>query len=115
MAPQRGSAEAVVQAVLGSEGQLDVVRRLTALQHGGAVATGDTGDAALGELRAAGGLVDKVARHAYRITEADIEAARSDGFTDHELFDLIVAAALGAGVSRRTVGRSVVDRWERAR
>jgi alkylhydroperoxidase family enzyme len=89
--------------------------RLSALQHGGAVATGEAGDVFLDELGAAAELVDKVARHAYRTTDDDVEAARAAGWTDHELFDVVVATAVGAGVTRRTLGRAAVDRWERAR
>jgi alkylhydroperoxidase family enzyme len=111
----RPPADDVVQSVLGADGAVAAVARLTALQHGGAVATGDGNDGVLSELGAAAGLVDKVARHAYRITDDDIEAARAGGWTDHELFDVVVAAAAGAGVTRRALGRAAVARWERAR
>jgi hypothetical protein len=110
------AADDVVQSVLGSEGATDAVVRLTALQHGGAVVTGDGNYDALSELGAAAAeIVDKVARHAYRITDDDVEAARAAGWSDHELFDVVVATAVGAGVTRRTLGRAAVDRWERAR
>ncbi|MFL5781063.1 MAG: hypothetical protein ACJ760_07115 [Thermoleophilaceae bacterium] len=109
------AADGVVRSVLGSDGATDAVVRLTALQHGGAVATGEGNDDALSELGSAAGIVDKVARHAYRITDEDVEAARAGGWTDHQLFDVVVAAAVGAGVTRRTLGRAAVDRWERAR
>jgi alkylhydroperoxidase family enzyme len=104
-----------VQSVLGPDGTVEAVVRLTALQHGGAVATGDGNDDALSELGAAAELVDKVARHAYRIADEDVEAARAGGWTDHELFDVVVASAVGAGVTRRALGRAAVDRWERGR
>jgi hypothetical protein len=109
------AADDVVQSVLGSDGATDAVVRLTALQHGGAVVTGDGNDDALSELGAAAEIVDKVARHAYRITDEDVDAARAGGWSDHELFDVVVATAVGAGVTRRTLGRAAVDRWERAR
>ena len=108
-------ADAVVAAVLGDDGVTDRVARLSALQHGGAAASGEADGAALGELGAAAAVVDKVARHAYRITDEDLAAARRDGWSEHELFDLVVAAAAGAGVTRRAIGRAAVDRWERAR
>ena len=111
----RPPADDVVQSVLGPDGAADAVTRLTALQHGGAVATGDGNENALSELGAAAGLVDKVARHAYRITDDDVAAARAAGWTDHELFDVVVATAVGAGVTRRALGRAAVDRWEQAR
>lgn len=108
-------ADAVVAAVLGDGGVTDRVARLTALQYGGAAATGDADEATLGGLGAAAPIVDKVARHAYRITDDDIAAACRDGWSEHELFDLIVATATGAGVTRLAIGRAAVDSWERAR
>ena len=112
---RRPAADDVVQSVLGPDGTVDAVARLAALQHGGSVATGDGNEDGLGELGAAAGLVDKVARHAYRIADEDLEAARAEGWTDHELFDVVVATAVGAGLTRRALGRAAVDRWERAR
>jgi len=105
----------VIQSILGPSGAVDVPTRLTALQHGGAIAAGEGNEDALSELGAAEALVDKVARHAYRVTDEDVEAARDAGWTEHELFDLVVATAVGAGVTRRALGRAAVDRWERAR
>jgi alkylhydroperoxidase family enzyme len=111
----RPPADDVVQSVLGDGGTVDAVTRLTALQHAGAVATGDGNADVLSELGAAAGIVDAVARHAYRITDEDLDRARAAGWTDHELFDVVVASAVGAGVTRRALGRAAVDRWERSR
>ncbi len=44
--------------------------------------------------------VEKVARHAYRTTDANIESLKAAGYTDDELFELTVAAALGASRAR---------------
>jgi alkylhydroperoxidase family enzyme len=111
----RPPADDVVQSVLGRDGAVDAVVRLTALQHGGAVAAGEGNEDALSELGAAADLVDKVARHAYRVTDEDVEAARAAGWADHDLFDVVVATSVGAGVTRRALGRAAVDRWERSR
>jgi alkylhydroperoxidase family enzyme len=42
-----------------------------------------------------GGLVDKVARHAYRVTDEDITAAKASGLTEDQLFEIVVCAAVG--------------------
>ena len=42
-----------------------------------------------------GALVDKVARHAYRVTDEDIAAARASGLSEDQLFELVVCAAIG--------------------
>jgi hypothetical protein len=44
-------------------------------------------------------LVQKVRDHAYRITDADVDALRAK-YSDDELFEVIVAAALGAADHR---------------
>ena len=40
-------------------------------------------------------LVDKVAKHAHRVTDGDIGAARSAGLTEDQIFELVVCAAIG--------------------
>ncbi len=46
------------------------------------------------------GWVEKVARHAYRTTDEDIESLRAAGYSEDQLFELTVAAALGASRAR---------------
>lgn len=41
------------------------------------------------------GLIDKVTRHAYKVTDEDIAAAKAAGFTEDQIFELCVSAALG--------------------
>jgi hypothetical protein len=43
----------------------------------------------------AGPLLEKVARHAYRVTDEDIAAARANGWTEDEIFELVLCAAVG--------------------
>jgi hypothetical protein len=52
---------------------------------------------------AVAGLVEKIRLHAYKVTDADVEAAQAAGWSDSELFELFVAAAAGAGLHRRDV------------
>jgi len=42
-----------------------------------------------------GVLVDKVARHAYRVIDEDITAARVSGRSEDEIFEIVVCAAVG--------------------
>ena len=46
------------------------------------------------------GWVEKVARHAYRTTDEDIESLKAAGYSEDQLFELTVAAALGASRAR---------------
>ena len=40
-------------------------------------------------------LIGKVAHHAYKVTDADIAAAKQAGVTDDQLFELIICGAVG--------------------
>jgi hypothetical protein len=40
-------------------------------------------------------LVDKVARHAWKVTNADVAGAKAAGLPEDEIFELAVCAALG--------------------
>ena len=42
-----------------------------------------------------GTLVDKVARHAYKVTDEDIAAARESGLSEDQIFEVVVCAAIG--------------------
>jgi hypothetical protein len=63
------------------------------------------GEASTSERRAAfnnsglaeplGALVDKVARHAHRVTDEDITAAKVSGLSDDQVFEIVVCAAIG--------------------
>ena len=44
--------------------------------------------------------LDKVRRHAYRVTDADVERLKAAGHGEDEIFELTVAAAVGAGLER---------------
>jgi hypothetical protein len=53
-------------------------------------------------------LVRKVRDHAYRVTEADLEALRPR-YSEDQLFEIIVAAALGAAEHRLERALSAVE------
>src|SRR5580658_3169243 len=42
-----------------------------------------------------GTLVDKVARHAYQVSDEDIAAARESGLSEDQVFEIVVCAAIG--------------------
>ena len=44
--------------------------------------------------------VDKVARHAYQVTDADVIAVQRAGNSEDAVFEITVAAALGAALGR---------------
>jgi hypothetical protein len=44
--------------------------------------------------------LSKVALHAYKVTDGDIEALRIAGYNEDAIFELTLSAALGAGMAR---------------
>jgi alkylhydroperoxidase family enzyme len=48
--------------------------------------------------------VDKVAKHAYKVTDEDVEGLKAAGYCEDEIFEITVAAALGAGLRRYEAG-----------
>lgn len=53
---------------------------------------------------AATAYVETVRAHAYRVTDAHVEALRAAGLGEDEIFELTVAAAVGAGLERAEAG-----------
>ena len=54
-------------------------------------------------------LVDKIERHAYRVTDEDLARLRSSYDDDH-LFEIVVSAALGASQRRLAAGLAAQER-----
>jgi signal transduction histidine kinase len=40
-------------------------------------------------------LIDKVAKHAYKVTDEDIAVARASGLSEDQIFEIVVCAAIG--------------------
>ena len=74
--------EAVIERVLSGEGETPPGARRAAFDNDGAPG-------------AASALLAKVARHAWRVTDEDVAAARAAGLAEDHVFELVVAAALG--------------------
>jgi alkylhydroperoxidase family enzyme len=56
------------------------------------------------------GYLDKVARHAYKVTDEDVEALRAAGYSEDQIFEATVSCALGACLRRLEAGLSAIDR-----
>ena len=113
-APDRDGAAQVEAAILGPAGRSDAALRRLILERAALLAGRDAPPPAE-PPESLIVLIDKIVRHAYRVTDEDIAAARAAGHGEDELFDVIVAAALGAGLVRRERGLAVIAAWEAAR
>jgi alkylhydroperoxidase family enzyme len=54
-------------------------------------------------------LVDKIHRHAYRVTDEDLARLRTS-YSDDQLFEIVVSAALGASRQRLVAGLAALEK-----
>ena len=93
--PHAALRDAVLESVLQADGESE-----PAVRRAAAEGTGLPED-----LQP---LVDKVHRHAYRVTDEDVARAQSR-YGDDALFEIIVSAALGASRRRLFAGLAALD------
>jgi hypothetical protein len=95
------------RAILDSQGVTDlslrraVAARAAELSGGAAAGTGEIPE----NLRE---YVDAIALHAYRITDEDLQALRRAGWPEDAIFEVSVAASVGAGLARLERGLAVL-------
>lgn len=56
-----------------------------------------------------GALVDKVAKQAYSITDADIDAAKMSGISEDQTFEIVVCAAIGQATRQCDAAFAALD------
>ncbi len=96
--PHAATREAVMDHVLGASAETPGDLRCAAANN-----TGLPDDLV--------GLVDKIHRHAYKVTDEDLDAAKRR-YSEDELFEVIVSAALGASLERLTAGLQALEEAE---
>lgn len=97
--PHAANMQRLVDAVLAGPGTLDPNTRRAAA--GGA----DVPEALRGYL-------DKVARHAYKVTDEDVVGLRAAGYSEDQIFEATVSCALGACLHRLEAGLGAIERGE---
>ena len=88
-------------AVLDAPGETDAAARRRALD----------GQGATPELTA---FLERVQRHAHRITDEDVDALKAAGHGDDEILELLLSAALGAARERLFAGLRAMKGGARA-
>ena len=73
---------AVVARILEGEGRASHALRRAAFDNAGLVDPLSS-------------LIEKVAKHAYKVTDEDIAAARALGLSEDQIFEIVVCAAVG--------------------
>jgi len=91
----------LVKSILTTPGDTDPALRRTIEARAAELGGGLGERPAPGEIpEALRSYVDKVARHAYKVTDHDIEDLKKAGYSEDAIFEITLSAALGAGQSR---------------
>jgi hypothetical protein len=93
--PHADIRDRVFRRVFEGPGQSDAAVRRAAAEGAGVPA----------DLAA---LVDKIHRHAYKVTDEDLARLRTT-YSDDEMFEVVVGAALGASRKRLFAGLAALD------
>ena len=88
--------KAMVKRVLEGDGKASHAQRRAALDNAG-----------LSEPL--GGLVNKVAKFAYKVTDDDIAVAKASGLSEDELFEIIICAAIGEATRQHETALTALD------
>lgn len=98
MKPYPKNVQRLATALLTGEGvakpELRQAAEARAAELGGANREAETLPADLAAY------VDKVALHAYQVTDQDIEDLKAAGYCEDEIFEMTLSAALGTGLAR---------------
>ena len=95
MADVTGHRKAVVARVLEGSGKASAAQRRAAF---------DNHEVA----EPARALIDKVARHAYKVTDDDVAAAKQS-LSEDEIFELVVCAAIGQATRQLDAALAALD------
>jgi hypothetical protein len=82
MSDIRQALKALASRILEGDGKASASERRAAFNNSGLAEPAAT-------------LVDKVAKHAYRVSDEDIAAARDSGLSEDQVFEIVVCAAIG--------------------
>lgn len=87
---------ALISRVLDGDGRSTAANRRAAFKH----------EEVPERLRS---LVEKVAKHAYKVTDEDITEVKAAGFSEDEIFELTVCAAVGQANRQYEGALAVLD------
>lgn len=95
----RSARKALVSRILEGGGEASISERKAAFNNRG-----------LAEPMS--DLVDKVAKCAYRVTDADIDGVKGAGFREDQIFEILVCAAVGQATRQYDAARAALEAAE---
>jgi len=97
--------QAVADAIFGSDGHTDRALRRDVGAFVTAIVNGrDVGEAAPAVPEKLRPYLQKLAKHAYQVTDDDLAALRSDGYSEDMIFEITTSAALAAALAQMDRG-----------
>jgi hypothetical protein len=100
----------VAEAVLDGPGETPNALRRSIEARAARLGGGEREEASIpSELE---GYVHKVALYAYKVTDDDVEELKARGYYEDEIYEITIAAALGAGLARMEKGLGVLKGGE---
>lgn len=99
-----GHAARLADTVLATPGDSSREERQAAFERG--KHPGSSGRTSL--VPGLASYIDAVARHAYRVTDSDVAALQRAGYSDDAIFEVTVAAAVGAAMHRLDRGMAAL-------
>lgn len=90
----------LVGSILTTAGDTDPALRRTIEARSAALGGRPGAAGADGVPEALRAYVDKVARHAYKVTDRDLDDLKRAGYSEDAILEITLSAALGAGMSR---------------
>jgi alkylhydroperoxidase family enzyme len=94
----------MVEQLLGAKATLDSAIRAAIIARAGSIGNATPPDVP----QALAAWTDKVARHAYKCTDEDIATLRAAGYSEDQIYEATVTAAVGAGIVRFRRGLEIL-------
>ena len=88
--------KAVIARILQGDGKTSHAQRRAAFDNAGLA----------GPLRT---LLDKVAKHAYKVTDEDITAVKESGLSEDQIFELVICSAVGQAMRQYDAALAALD------
>lgn len=106
---------ALLRAIFETDGDLDPMVRQAIYRRANELPSADSfhPDAIEGVPRLLSAFVDKVIQHAYKVTDSDVKRLLDSGYSEDAIFEAIISAAAGAGMSRIERGLHSLAQEER--
>lgn len=95
MSDIRKARKAVIARILDGDGKASHAQRRAAFDNAG--------------LAALSPLIDKIARHAYQVSDEDIAAVRASGLSEDQIFEIVVCAAVGQATRQHDTALAALD------